>query len=122
MRKILVTSALVYANGPIHLGHILEQIQTDIWVRWQKLQGNDCIYIGGDDAHGTPIMISAQKKNISPEQLIAEMKTSHEHDAADFLVNFDNYYTTHSPENRELTNIIYERLQQNNDIETKVIG
>ena len=122
MRKILVTSALTYANGPVHLGHILEQIQTDIWVRWQKLQGNDCIYIGGDDAHGTPIMISAQKKNISPEQLIAEMKTSHEHDAADFLVNFDNYYTTHSPENRELTNIIYERLQQNNDIETKVIN
>ncbi len=122
MRKILVTSALVYANGPLHLGHILEQIQTDIWVRFQKLQGHDCLYICGDDAHGTPIMISAQKQNISPEQLIAETKTSHEKDSAGFLISFDNYYTTHSPENLELTKKVYESLLKNDDIETKTIN
>ena len=121
MRKILTTSALLYANGPLHLGHILEQIQTDIWVRWQKLQGHDCIYVCGDDAHGAPIMISAQKQNITPEQLIAEVKISHEQDSAGFLIDFDNYYTTHSPENREITNSVYQRLQQNSDIETKTI-
>jgi methionyl-tRNA synthetase len=121
MKKILTTSALIYANGPLHLGHILEQIQTDIWVRWQKLQGNDCLYICGDDAHGTPIMISAKKQNISPEQLITEAKISHEQDSAGFLIAFDNYYTTHSEENREITNSVYQRLQQNGDIETKTI-
>lgn len=121
MRKILTTSALIYANGPLHLGHILEQIQTDIWVRWQKLQGNECLYICGDDAHGTPIMISAQKQNITPEQLIAKEKISHEQDSAGFLIDFDNYYTTHSEENHEFTNTVYQRLQQNNDISTKVI-
>jgi methionyl-tRNA synthetase len=121
MRKILVTSALAYANGPLHLGHILEQIQTDIWVRFQKLKGNDCIYISGDDAHGTPIMISAQNKQISPEKLIAEIKISHEKDSEGFLIDFDNYYTTHSEENRELTNTIYKSLLKNNDIETRVI-
>jgi methionyl-tRNA synthetase len=121
MRKILTTSALIYANGPLHLGHILEQIQTDIWVRWQKLQGHNCIYVCGDDAHGAPIMISAQKQNIAPEQLIAEVKVSHEQDSAGFLIDFDNYYTTHSPENREITNLVYQRLKQNSDIETKTI-
>ena len=84
MRKILTTSGLLYANGPLHLGHILEQIQTDIWVRWQKLQGHDCTYICGDDAHGTPIMISAQKQNITPEQLITEVGISHKQDSAGF--------------------------------------
>ena len=108
MRKILATSGLLYANGPLHLGHILEQIQTDIWVRWQKLQGHNCIYVCGDDAHGTPIMISAQKQNITPEQLIAEVKISHEQDSAGFLIDFDNYYTTHSPENRKITNSVYQ--------------
>jgi methionyl-tRNA synthetase len=122
MRKILVTSALVYANGPLHLGHILEQIQTDIWVRFQKLQGHDCLYISGDDAHGTPIMISAQKRNISPEQLITETRISHKKDSADFLINFDNYHTTHSQENRKLTSLIYECLLKNDDIETKTIN
>ncbi|MDR1057125.1 MAG: methionine--tRNA ligase [Coxiellaceae bacterium] len=120
MRKILVTSALAYANGPLHLGHILEQIQTDIWVRFQKLQGNNCIYICGDDAHGTPIMISAQKQNKTPEQLIAEIKIPHEKDSQDFLIDFDNYHTTHSQENREVTNLIYQQLQKNNDIEIRV--
>lgn len=121
MRKILVTSGLLYANGPLHLGHILEQIQTDIWVRWQKLQGHDCIYACGDDAHGAPIMISAQKQGITPEQLITEMKISHEQDSAGFLIGFDNYHTTHSPENHEITNLVYQRLKQNNDIETETI-
>ena len=121
MRKILTTSGLLYANGPLHLGHILEQVQTDIWVRWQKLQGHDCTYICGDDAHGTPIMISAQKQNITPEQLIALVKISHEQDSAGFLIGFDNYYTTHSQENREITNMVYQRLKQNDDIETKTI-
>ena len=121
MRNILVTSALIYANGPLHLGHILEQIQTDIWVRFQKLQGHDCIYICGDDAHGTPIMISAQKQNITPEQLINEVKASHEADSAGFLIDFDNYHSTHSKENQELTNYIYQKLKNNGDIETKII-
>lgn len=121
MRKILTTSALIYANGPLHLGHILEQIQADIWVRWQKLQGNDCLYLCGDDAHGTPVMISAQQKNIKPEQLISEVKTSHEQDSAGFLIDFDNYHTTHSPENRELVNLVYQRLQQKGSLETKTI-
>ncbi len=122
MRHIMVTSALVYANGPMHLGHILEQIQTDIWVRFQKMQGNDCLYISGDDAHGTPIMIAAQKASITPEELIAQIKLSHETDAAGFLVDFDNYYTTHSRENHNLTNFIYQQLQKNGDIETKTIN
>lgn len=121
MRKILVTSALVYANGPLHLGHILEQIQTDIWVRFQKLQGHDCLYVGGDDAHGTPIMISAKTKGITPEQLIAKTKSSHEKDSADFLISFDNYHTTHSPENHDLTNAVYTKLLKNDDIEVKII-
>jgi len=121
MRKILTTSALIYANGPVHLGHILEQVQTDIWVRWQKLQGNSCLYICGDDAHGTPIMISAQKKGCTPEELISEMKISHKKDADGFLIDFDNYYTTHSEESRELTESIYKKLLKNGDIETKTI-
>lgn len=121
MRKILVTSALAYANGPLHLGHILEQIQTDIWVRFQKLRGHDCLYLSGDDAHGTPIMIAAQKNNLTPEELIARSKISHEKDSQGFFIDFSNYHTTHSEENRELTSLIYERLQKNNDIEVKTI-
>jgi methionyl-tRNA synthetase len=121
MRKILVTSALTYANGPLHLGHILEQIQTDIWVRFQKLQGNDCLYVSGDDAHGTPIMISAKKQTKPPEQLITEIKLSHELDSRDFLISFDNYHTTHSQENQKLTNLIYAQLKKNNDIDTRII-
>ncbi len=121
MRKILVTSALPYANGPIHLGHMVEYIQTDIWVRFQKLIGNDCIYVCGDDAHGTPIMLSAEKEGIDPEQLIAEMKKSHEQDFADFYIDFDYFYTTHSPENRNFVETIYKRLCDNNDIVKRTI-
>lgn len=122
MRKILVTSGLPYANGPIHLGHLVEYIQSDIWVRYQKLIGNECVFICGDDAHGTPIMLNAAKQNLSPEELIAQIKISHEADFAAFNIQFDNYYTTHSAENLELAQEIYGKLQANNDIEVKVIA
>jgi methionyl-tRNA synthetase len=121
MRKILVTPALPYANGPIHLGHILEHIQADIWVRWQKLQGNNCIFVCGDDAHGTPVMLSARKEGIDPVALIARVKKQHEADFAGFNINFDNFYTTHSEENLELATVIYERLLGNGDIEIKTV-
>ncbi|MCL5260491.1 MAG: methionine--tRNA ligase [Gammaproteobacteria bacterium] len=121
MRKILVTWALPYANGPLHLGHILEAIQADIWVRWQKLQGNSCIFVCGDDAHGTPIMLSAQKQGISPEDLVAKIKDQHANDYNDFIIGFDNFYTTHSPENRALATEIFLRLKQNDDIEVREI-
>lgn len=120
-RKILVTSALPYANGSIHLGHLVETIQTDIWVRFQKLRGNNCIYICADDAHGTPIMISAQKQGISPEALIEQIHIEHQKDFAAFHIAFDNYYTTHSPENRELSQLIYQRLHDRGDIATRTI-
>ena len=98
VRKIVVTSALPYANGPIHIGHLVEYIQTDIWVRFQKMRGHECHYVCADDAHGTPIMLKAQAEGISPEQLIAEVGEAHRRDFADFAVAFDNYYSTHSPE------------------------
>lgn len=120
-RDILVTAALPYANGVVHLGHMLEYIQADIWVRFQRLRGNHCIFICGDDAHGTAIMISAQKQNISPETLIADMHKVHRQDFQDFLISVDNFYTTHSPENRELAALIYQRLQANNDIFKRTI-
>ena len=100
-RKIFVTSALPYANSSIHIGHLLEAIQADIWVRFQKLRGHDCLYICADDAHGTPIMLSADRQGISPEQLITRIHAEHERDYAGFEIGFDNFYTTHSEENRE---------------------
>ena len=109
-RKILVTSALPYANGPIHMGHLVEYIQTDIWVRFQRLVGNDCTYVCASDAHGTPIMLSARKDGISPEKLVAHYRAEHERDLGRFFVGFDNFYTTHSDENRELVEQIYTRL------------
>jgi len=110
-RKILVTSALPYANGPIHLGHLVEYIQTDIWVRFQKLQGHECYYVCADDAHGTPIMLRAQNEGITPEALIARVHQEHTADFADFHIGFDNYYTTHSPENRQLAQEIFLKLK-----------
>src|ERR1700739_3511875 len=98
-RKILVTSALPYANGSLHLGHMVGYIQADIWVRLQKMLGKDCLYICGSDAHGTPIMIQAEKLGMSPETMIGQINKEHQTDFSDFLVSFDNYYTTHSPEN-----------------------
>lgn len=108
-RKILVTSALPYANGPIHLGHMLEYIQTDIWVRFQKLRGHQCTYVCADDAHGTAIMLKAEQLGRTPEEQIAIVKSEHERDFAAFLVGFDNYYSTHSDENRHYSNLIYTR-------------
>ena len=120
-RKILVTSALPYANGPIHLGHLVEYIQTDIWVRFQKLRGNECHYVCADDAHGTPIMLRAQSEGITPEQLIERIGAEHRADFADFLIGFDNYHSTHSDENRELAELIYTRLRDAGHIATRTI-
>ncbi|WP_456417068.1 methionine--tRNA ligase [Thiolapillus sp.] len=109
MRKILVTSALPYANAPLHIGHIVEYTQTDIWARFQKMRGNACWYICADDAHGTPIMLHARQKGITPEELISAMSAEHQADFRDFHISFDNYHSTHSEENRELASLIYER-------------
>jgi methionyl-tRNA synthetase len=121
MRKILVTSALPYANGPIHLGHMLEYIQTDIWVRFQKAMGNQCTYVCADDAHGTAIMLRAEKEGLTPEAQIAKVQAEHEADFAEFLVNFDNFGSTHSDENRELSTLIYNRLKANGHINVRGI-
>ncbi|GGY31360.1 methionine--tRNA ligase [Bacterioplanes sanyensis] len=120
-RKILVTSALPYANGSIHLGHMLEYIQTDIWVRFQKSRGHMCTYVCADDAHGTAIMLRAEKEGITPEQLIANMQAEHEQDFADFQINFDNFYSTHSDENRELAAQIYLACRDKGHIATRKI-
>ncbi|HEX8542009.1 MAG TPA: methionine--tRNA ligase [Pseudomonas sp.] len=120
-RKILVTSALPYANGSIHLGHMLEYIQTDMWVRFQKHRGNQCIYVCADDAHGSAIMLRAEKEGITPEQLIDNVKAEHSADFNDFLVDFDNFHSTHSDENRELSSMIYKRLRDAGHIATRSI-
>jgi methionyl-tRNA synthetase len=111
-RQILVTSALPYANGPIHIGHLVEYIQTDIWVRFQKLCGNRCLYFCADDTHGTAIMISARNAGITPEELIGRVQGEHHRDFKDFAIEFDNYYTTHSPENKELSERIFNALNE----------
>ncbi len=121
-RQILVTSALPYANGPIHIGHMLEYVQTDIWVRFQKLRGHDCVYVCADDAHGTPIMLRAQAEGITPEVLIERMHKEHLQDFTDFGVAFDNYYSTHSDENRHFAELIYTRLRDAGHIRTRVIS
>ena len=121
VRKILVTSALPYANGSIHLGHLVEYIQTDIWVRFQKLRGHECTYVCADDAHGTAIMLKAEQNGLSPEQQIANVKAEHEKDFADFNINFDNFHSTHSDENRELSELIYNRLRDNDHIACRTI-
>jgi len=118
---MLVTSALPYANGPIHMGHLVEYIQTDIWVRYQRLVGNDCTYVCASDAHGTPIMLSARKAGIDPEQLVTRFHTEHEHDLSAFFVEFNNFYTTHSDENREIVEQIYARLKAGGLIEKRTI-
>jgi len=118
-RKIVVTSALPYANGPIHLGHLVEYLQTDIWVRFQKLCGNECFYFWADDTHGTPIMISARAAGISPEQLIEEMHKEHKKDFDDFYIEYDNFYSTHSPENKHFSELIFNRLKEAGSIVTR---
>ena len=120
-RKILVTSALPYANGSIHLGHMLEYIQTDMWVRFQKLRGNTCTYVCADDAHGSAIMLRAEKEGITPEQLIANVQAEHSADFADFLVDFDNFHSTHAEENRELATRIYLALRDKGHIATRSV-
>ena len=120
-RQILVTSALPYANGSIHLGHMLEYIQTDMWVRFQKLRGNQCIYVCADDAHGSAIMLRAEKEGITPEQLIAGVQAEHSSDFADFLVDFDNFHSTHAEENRALSSHIYLKLRDAGHIATRSI-
>ena len=111
-RKILVTSALPYANGSIHLGHLVEYIQTDIWVRFQKMQGNECYYVCADDTHGTPIMLRAEKEGITPEQLIARVAEEHKADFTAFHVKFDNYGSTNSDETRKYAEDIYRKLDK----------
>ena len=118
-RKIVVTSALPYANGPIHLGHLVEYVQTDIWVRFQKMCGHECFYFCADDTHGTPIMISARRAGIEPEELIGRMYEEHKADFEIFGVEFDNYYSTHSPENREFSELIFARLREAGSIVTR---
>lgn len=122
MKKILVTSALPYANGSIHIGHLVEYIQTDIWVRYKKMCGHECYYVCADDAHGTPIMLRAQKEGISPEKMIARFQTEHQADFADFSIGFDNYYSTHSPETQHFSNLIYKGLKEGGYIERRTIS
>ncbi|MDD1794912.1 methionine--tRNA ligase [Enterovibrio sp. ZSDZ42] len=121
-RKILVTCALPYANGSIHLGHMLEHIQADVWVRYQRLRGNTVNFICADDAHGTPIMLKAQQLGIEPEAMIAAMQKEHETDFAGFDISFDNYHSTHSEENRELASYIYTQLKNNGFINSRSIS
>ena len=120
-REILVTSALPYANGSIHIGHMLEYVQTDIWVRFQRHIGNTCHYVCADDAHGTAIMLRAEQEGITPEQLIANVKAEHEQDFSDFKVSFDNFYSTHSPENREFSEYIYKACEAKGHITSRTI-
>lgn len=120
-RKILVTSALPYANGSIHLGHMVEHIQTDVWVRFQKLRGHECHYCCADDTHGTPVMLAAQKQGIAPEDMIAKVREEHLADFTDFGIGYDNYYSTHSPENKQFSQDIYRALKANGKIESRVI-
>jgi methionyl-tRNA synthetase len=120
-RTILVTSALPYANGAPHLGHIVEYVQTDIWVRFQRLRGHDCLYVCASDAHGTPIMLKARQEGVTPEALIERFGAEQRRDFADFDVSFDNFHTTHSPENREVTETIYRRLVEGGHIRRATI-
>jgi len=120
-RRLLVTSALPYANGQIHIGHLVEYVQTDIWVRFQRMRGHEVHYLGADDTHGTPIMLRAEKEGITPKELIANVWKEHKRDFDDFLISFDNYYTTDSPENEKLSQSIYLKLRDAGLIEKRAI-
>lgn len=119
---MLVTCALPYANGSIHLGHMLEHIQADIWVRYQRMRGHQVHFICADDAHGTPIMLKAQQMGITPEEMIAAVSKEHQADFAGFNISFDNYHSTHSDENRELAELIYGRLKNGGFIKSRTIS
>ena len=120
-RRLLVTSALPYANGQIHIGHLVEYVQTDIWVRFQRMRGHEVHYVGADDTHGTPIMLRAEKEGLTPKELIANVWQEHKRDFDDFLISFDNYYTTDSPENEKLSQSIYLKLRDAGLIEMRSI-
>ncbi|MBC7742451.1 MAG: class I tRNA ligase family protein, partial [Bdellovibrionaceae bacterium] len=120
-RKILLTCALPYANGPIHLGHMLEHIEADIFSRFQKMRGHDCVFICADDTHGTPIMIKAREQKITPEELIGKSAVDHQKDFADFSIGFDHYGSTNSVENKKLCEVFYERIQAKGHIHKKPI-
>jgi len=120
-RRILVTSALPYANGPIHLGYVLEAVQTDVWVRFQKLRGHECYYVGADDTHGTPIMLKAQAEGVTPEELIGRVNLEHRRDLAELLIGFDNYGSTHSPENQAHCNRMYRALRERGHIDRRPV-
>ena len=120
-RKILVTSALPYANSPLHLGHIMESVQTDIWVRFQKINGHECTYVCADDAHGTPIMLRAEELKVTPEELISQIYKDHKESLENFNIDHANFHTTHSEENKELSELIFRRLEEKNLIESRVI-
>ena len=121
-RRILITSALPYANGSIHLGHLLEHIQTDIWARFQRMRGHECYSVCADDAHGTPVMLKAQELGITPEQMVEQTRAEHHQDLQDFYVEYDNYYVTHSEENKQLCETVYNRLHENGYISTRTIS
>src|SRR6187455_2478405 len=120
-RKILVTSALPYANGPLHLGHIIEVVQTDIWVRFQRMQGNDCLYVCAEDTHGTPVMIKAQAEGVTPEELIKRVAAEHLADYQGFLIGHDHFHSTHSPENKAITDDLYRKLRAAGHISTRSV-
>jgi methionyl-tRNA synthetase len=120
-RRLLVTSALPYANGQIHIGHLVEYVQTDIWVRFQRMRGHEVHYVGADDTHGTPIMLRAEKEGLTPKELIAKVWKEHKRDFDNFLISFDNYYTTDSPENEKLAQSIYLKLRDAGLIEKRAI-
>lgn len=120
-RRIIITSALLYANGDLHFGHLLETVGTDIWYRFHCLQGHDCLYLCGSDAHGTPIMLTAKSQGISPDELIAQVRQTHQRELKAFQIGIDNFYTTHSDENKSLVAMFYERFKEKNDIEIREI-
>ena len=120
-RKLFVTTALPYANGPFHIGHIMEYIQADIWVRFQRMQGHEVHFVCADDAHGAPIMLNAEKQGITPEQLIEKVSEGHKADWPKFHISFDHWHSTHSPENVELSQDIYKKLKAAKLIATKEI-
>ena len=121
-KNIIVTCALPYANGSIHLGHMVEHVQADIWVRFQKMLGKNCYFICADDTHGTPIMLKAEQLGISPETMIKQVHSEHLSDFRGFGINFNEYYSTNSPESKELVYDIYQKLRNNNKIASKVIN
>jgi methionyl-tRNA synthetase len=121
-RKILVTSALPYANGPLHFGHIIEAVQTDVWVRFQKMQGHHCLYVCAEDTHGTPIMIKAQSEGVTPEQLIARIAAEHRADYEGFLIGHDQFHSTHTPENQYFVNLMYQRLRDRGSITRRSVN